>query len=107
MTPYLHKWYNFCRRKLNMRKIHNFNITGVIGDDSKIIQSREMYEKTIVQQMRDKGYVPVLDMAPQFNTSYIEKKNQYGFSLTMFAVYVGRSKSQQYEGFSGQDFIPR
>jgi hypothetical protein len=90
-----------------MRKIHNFTINGVIGDDSQIIKMRELYEKTIVQQMRDKGYVPVLDMAPQFNTSYVEQKNQYGFSLTMFAVYVGKNKSQLYEGFSGQDFIPR
>ena len=45
-----------------MRKIHNFTITGTIGDDSHFIKARETYERTIVQQMRDKGYVPVLDM---------------------------------------------
>lgn len=90
-----------------MRKIHNFSIAGVIGDDSQIIRARELYERTIIQQMRDRGYVPVLDMAAQFNISYVPQKNQYGFILTMFGVFVGTSKSQHIEGFSGREFIPR
>lgn len=90
-----------------MRKIHNFTIAGVIGDDSQIIKSRELYERTIVQDMRDKGYVPVLDMLPQFNITYVQQKNQYGFILTMFGVFVGRNKANKIEGFSGQEFIPR
>lgn len=90
-----------------MRKIHNFSVAGVIGDDSQLIKARELHERNLVQQMRDKGYVPVLDMLPQFTITYIEKKNQYGFMLVMFGIYVGRLKSHQYEGFSGQEFIPK
>lgn len=90
-----------------MRKIHNFTQSGEIGDDSKIIRTRENLERLMVQQMRDKGYVPVLDMAPQFNLTYIEAKNTYGFLLTMFGVYVGKSKAHKLEGFTGHEFIPR
>ena len=90
-----------------MRKIHNFTLTGFIGDDSQFIRARELYERTLVQQMRDKGYVPVLDMSPQFSLTYIEKKDQYGFILVMFGVYVGKSKSNKYEGFADQRFIPK
>ena len=90
-----------------MRKIHNFTITGTIGDDSHFIKARETYERTIVQQMRDKGYVPMLDMNPQFTVNYVEQKNQYGFMLTMFGVFVGKKKSYSYECFSDQKFIPR
>lgn len=90
-----------------MRKIHNFTITGTIGDDAHFIRARENYERIIVQQMRDKGYVPVLDMNPQFVLNYIEQKNQYGFMLTMFGVFVGTKRAQKYEGFSDQKFIPR
>lgn len=90
-----------------MRKIHNFTITGTIGDDAHFIRARENYERIMVQQMREKGYVPVLDMNPQFMVNYVEQKNQYGFMLTMFGVYVGKSKAQKYEGFSDQKFIPR
>lgn len=90
-----------------MRKIHNFTITGTIGDDSHFIKARENYERIIIQQMRDKGYVPVLDMAPQFNLRYVESKNHYGFVLTLFGIFVGKSKALKYEGFSDQKFIPR
>ena len=67
-----------------MRKIHNFTVAGVIGDDSKIIGARELYERTLLQQMRDRGYVPVLDMAPQFKISYVAEKDQYGFKFFYF-----------------------
>jgi hypothetical protein len=91
-----------------MRKnIHNFTMSGVIKDDSLIIKSREHYEKTLVQQMRDGGYVPILDMLPQFNLKYVERTSQYAFILTMFGVFIGKKKSQGIEGFSGQEFIPR
>ena len=91
-----------------MRKtIHNFTMSGVIGDDSQIVLAREHYERTLIQQMRDGGYVPVLDMSPQFNINYIEHKNQYSFVLTMFGVFVGKKKALTIEGFSGQQFLPR
>lgn len=89
------------------RRIHNFTISGIIGDDSHIVKARENYEKILIQQMRDKGYVPVLDMLPQFKISYVEAKNQYGFILTLYGIFIGKSKVDNFIGFSGQDFIPR
>lgn len=91
-----------------MRKnIHNFTISGIIRDDSQIIKSREHYERLLIQQMRDGGYVPILDMLPQFTLKYVEKNNNYAFTLTMFGVFIGKKKSKDIEGFSGQEFIPR
>jgi len=90
-----------------MRKIHNFTITGTIGDDAHFIKARDNYERLMLQQMRDKGYVPVLDMMPQFSLSYIAQKDQYGFVLIMFGVFVGKDKAKAIEGFSDQKFIPR
>jgi hypothetical protein len=89
------------------KNIHNFTTAGVIKDDSLIIKSREHFERLLVQRMRDGGYVPVLDMLPQFNLKYNSDINNFSFVLTMFAVYVGKKKSYQVEGFSGQDFIKR
>ena len=90
-----------------MRKIHNFTITGTIGDDAHFIKARDNYERLMLQQMRDKGYVPVLDMMTQFSLTYIEQKDQYGFVLIMFGVFVGTDKAKTIEGFSDQKFIPR
>lgn len=89
------------------KQIHNFTVSGVIKDDSHLIQAREHYERLLVQQMRDGGYVPVLDMSPQFNLMYVQMKNQYAFNLTMFGVFVGKKKASLLEGFSGTDFIKR
>jgi hypothetical protein len=57
--------------------------------------------------MRSKGYVPVLDLDPQFSLKYNNDKDQYTFNLEMYGVFVGKKKSREIEGFSGQQFIPR
>jgi len=102
------RWYNLhIRRKLNMRKIHNFTVTGIIPSDSEFIKCRELFERTIVQGMRDGGYVPVLDVLPQFSVSYNMSQDNYTFSLTMFGIFIGKKKSHIIEGFTGQEFIPR
>jgi hypothetical protein len=89
------------------RTIRAFLIGGVIKDDSSIGKSRLMYERILLQDMRDRGYVPVLDLEPQFSIKYNEAKNTYSFNLEMFGVYVGKKKAQEIEGFSGQQFYKR
>jgi hypothetical protein len=89
------------------RKIHDFWMSGVILDDSVFQSSRENYERLLVQQMRDKGYVPVLDMMPQFSVKYNQDKNEYGFNITMYGIFVGKKKAFKLEGFSGQGYLPR
>jgi len=89
------------------RNIKSFLISGVIKDDSSIGKSRIMYEKLLVQDMRDKGYVPVLDLEPQFSIKYNEVKDNYSFFLEMFGVYIGKRKAKEIEGFSGQKFYNR
>lgn len=98
----------FTKKAKEMRKnIHNFTMSGIIGSDSHLIPAKEHYERLLTQQMRDSGYVPVLDMLPQVTTTYIEHKDQYSFSITMFGVFVGKKKALSLEGFSGQEFLPR
>ena len=52
------------------RNIKTFWINGVIRDDSDIIRMRGMYENLLIDEMRSKGYVPVLDLDPQFSLKY-------------------------------------
>jgi len=89
------------------RNIKTFWINGVIKDDSDIIRLREMYERLLTEEMRSKGYVPVLDLDPQFSLKYNSDKDEYTFNLEMYGVFVGKKKSREIEGFSGQQFIPR
>lgn len=89
------------------RNIKSFLISGVIKDDAGILKSRENYERLLVQDMRDRGYVPVLDLEPQFSIKYNQSKDTYSFFLEMFGVYIGKRKAQEVEGFSGQQFYKR
>jgi hypothetical protein len=89
------------------KQIHSFLIGGVIKDDASIKRIREMHERLLIQDMRSKGYVPVLDLDTQFSIEYNEKKDNYGFTLEIYGVYVGKKKAYQLEGFSGQQFYKR
>lgn len=89
------------------KNIKSFQIAGVIKDDAAIIRVRQMYEKLLIEDMRARGYVPVLDLEPQFSMKYYEHKESYGFNLVMFGVYVGKRKALEIEGFSGQQFYKR
>jgi len=89
------------------RKIHDFWMNGIIKDDSKFQSSRENYERLLVQQMRDKGYVPILDVMPQFNVKYNEEKDHYTFNLVIYGMYLGKAKANLYIGFSGQSLIAK
>jgi hypothetical protein len=97
------------KRKANMlsRKIKNFYVNGFIRSDSDIIRLRAMHEKLLIDEMRTNGYVPVLDSDPQFSIKYNQEKDNYSFYLEIHGVYLGKRKAWEFEGFSGQDFIPR
>lgn len=80
---------------------------GKIHDDSAIPRLRKQYEHMIEEDMRMNGYVPILDLDIQFSLEYDESNDTYEFDLVIYGVFVGRKKSQDYEGFSGQNLIPR
>ena len=89
------------------KNIKSFIVSGVIKDDAGIAKAREMHERILLQDMRSRGYVPVLDLESQFSIQYNRNKDTYSFFLEMFGVYVGKRKAYEIEGFSGQQFYKR
>lgn len=89
------------------KKLKSFGMQGKIHDDSAIPRLRKQYEHMIEEDMRMNGYVPILDLDIQFSLEYDESNDTYEFDLVIYGVFVGRKKSQDYEGFSGQNLIPR
>ena len=89
------------------RNIRSFLISGVIKDDAGIGKAKELHERMLIQDMRSKGYVPVLDINPQFSIKYNENKDNYSFFLEIYGVYVGKKKALEIEGFSGQQFYKK
>ena len=89
------------------KKLKSFGMQGQIHDDAAIPRLRLEYERLIESDMREQGYVPILDLDIQFSLLYDEEQNKYEFDLVMYGVYVGKKKAHLYEGFSGQSLIPK
>ena len=48
------------------RNIKKFGFDGVIFDDAHLVGKKEYYSKLLDDEMRNVGYVPVLDLDIQF-----------------------------------------
>ena len=89
------------------KKLKSFGMQGQIHDDAAIPRLRLEYERLIESDMREQGYVPILDLDIQFSLLYDEAQDIYEFDIVVYGVYVGKKKAHLYEGFSGQSLIPK
>jgi hypothetical protein len=86
------------------KKIHNFDFNGTIHDDKDIIRLRAKYEIIAEEYMRNKGYIPHLDLDPVFTIEYTTAG--YNFKYTRYGVYVGKAKARCYQAVVGTRLIP-
>jgi hypothetical protein len=83
-----------------------FSLDGVINDDSVIWQRKNDYIELLGIQMRNLGYVPRLDMKPEFVLEYNRTKQNYTFRLSVFGVHVGERESEWIFGIDEEGPIP-
>src|SRR6476661_4848867 len=90
------------------KSIKRFGMEGVINDDSDFFRLRQQFERHIIIEMRDLGYVPVLDIGPFWSTVYDKDKESYYFTLSIHGYRVGRKAACTIEGITGGGkMIPR
>jgi hypothetical protein len=89
------------------KPIKRFGFSGVVGDDADFPRLRAQYEDLIVKEMRDLGYVPVLDLGPYWSTKFTKETLSYEFIISIYAVHVGRRRSWEVEGMSNGTEIKR
>ena len=87
------------------KAIKRFGLEGVLDDDSSFARLRDYYESQIVRDMREDGYVPVLDLGTYWSTDFTG--TNYNFKLSVYGVKVGRKKAWEVEGFAGGREVPR
>jgi hypothetical protein len=51
------------------------------------------------------GYVPRIDINPDFTVEYNEAKDYFEFELSLYGIYVGKRKSEWIFGVDGQTAI--
>lgn len=69
-----------------------------ISDASEAFHKRDEWERHMLQNMTDKGYVPVLDIPPQVMTKYDQNADTLLYRITIQAIYVGKKKSKEFVG---------
>lgn len=87
------------------KQIKRFQIDVEFLDDSDIIRIRNQYENLLISQMRDAGYIRVLDIDPAFSVEFTGET--WKFLMTIHGVYVGKKKAWQLEGIAQNKAIKR
>jgi len=87
------------------KKIKRFQIEVEFIDDSDIIRIKNQYENLLTSQMRDSGYVRVLDIDPAFSVEFTGET--WKFLMTIHGIYVGKKKAWQLEGIAQNKPVKR
>jgi hypothetical protein len=91
---------------LHHKSIKIFTIDGIIKDDAAIGRLRLEFERLQTLKMRELGYVPRLDIDPNFTIQYNNTKEYFEFILTLYGTYLGKRKSQCIMGIDGTLLVP-
>lgn len=78
-------------------EIKRFALEGQI-DSSNLVEAKDRLVLALEAQMRDDGFVPVLDLEPQFTRTYNVERENYDFTLSVYGAYVGRNKECETAG---------
>lgn len=87
-------------------EIKRFYLDGEIGHDN-LIEAKERLVNFLETQMRDNGYVPALDLEPQFTRSYDLERDTYDFVLTIYGIQVGRESAWKNAGIMSGKMIQK
>ena len=80
------------------RPVKKFSLDGIIHDDSAFARLKAEYINLLTTEMRILGYVPRLDINPDFTIDYNEPKHYFEFEISLYGVYVGKRKSEWISG---------
>jgi hypothetical protein len=83
------------------RPIKRFSLDGMIHDEAIIGRLKSEYIKLVTTEMRFAGYVPRLDIKPDFTIQYNSTKEYFEFKLSLHGIYTGRKQSEWILGIDG------
>lgn len=69
--------------------IVKFTREGEMRDDSEFIRIKDLFRRDIEDEMRQEGFVPVLDLQVHWSTEYVPDKKRYKFKISVYGVHIG------------------
>lgn len=97
--------YNTHKDSYHHKPVKRFYINGVIQDDSLLGRLKIEYIRLLISEMRLSGYVPRIDIDPDFTLRYNESKDFFEFELSVHGVFAGKRKSKWIAGVDGTTVI--
>jgi len=76
------------------KTIKRFHLDGIIQDESSLGRLKQEYIRLLSSEMRLSGYVPRIDIDPDFTIDYDDRKQYFKFEISMHGVHVGKRKSE-------------
>jgi hypothetical protein len=91
------------------KPLKKFGLEGQILDEAATPRLKVEYIRLVVTQMRSLGYVPRLDIEPDFTIYFNEDKQIFSFKLSIYGIYAGKRKSEWILGLDGHNpiYIPK
>jgi hypothetical protein len=90
---------------LHHKPIKRFSLEGNILDEALTPRLKTEYIKLLLLEMRFSGYVPRIDIDPDFTIEYNNRIEIFTFKLSLHGVYVGKKKSEWIIGIDGTQVI--
>ena len=87
-------------------EIQRFNLNGKIADKD-VTQTRERLVDFVESMMRDRGFVPALDIEPQFTMDFDESTGEFKFALSVYGVAIDKDKTWNVGGILSGKEIPK
>jgi hypothetical protein len=87
------------------KPVKRFSLDGIIKDEASIGRLRVEYVRLLNIEMRLNGYVPRLDINPDFTIYYNIDKDYFEFILSVYGVYIGKKKSECLDGIDATTLI--
>jgi len=88
------------------KPLKRFYINGIIQDEALLGRLKIEYVRLLVSEMRLSGYVPRIDIDPDFTLRYNDSKDFFEFELSVHGVYAGKRKSEWIAGIDGTNLVP-
>jgi hypothetical protein len=85
-------------------KLNRFHIDGAVKELIHLADKLPHEEDRLKQRMFSSGAVPVLDITPIVEHSYVEDKGTYRYTITMYGVKV-EGDAWRYEGWLNGELI--
>lgn len=90
---------------MKARSIKTFEVVGTAIDQEAIIRIRAELEARLIEDMRTKGYVPVMDITPELYWEYQAGEGNFKFVIIIYGTFVGRKRALDILGMLGPHAI--